>query len=60
MLHFLKIFFEKFPVLLQNFTFSEQNIASQSVTPFILARVNELTQGASMATSMRFEQFFRC
>ena len=31
--------------------FREQNIASQSVTPFILARVNELTQGASMATS---------
>ncbi|CCD71506.1 Carbohydrate kinase PfkB domain-containing protein [Caenorhabditis elegans] len=30
----------------------EQNIASQSVTPFILARVNELTQGASMATNI--------
>lgn len=30
----------------------DQNIASQSVTPFILARVNELTQGASMATNI--------
>ncbi|PIC32083.1 hypothetical protein B9Z55_012552 [Caenorhabditis nigoni] len=29
----------------------EQNIASQQVTPFILARVNELTQGASMKTN---------
>ncbi|PIC32070.1 hypothetical protein B9Z55_012542 [Caenorhabditis nigoni] len=30
----------------------EQNIASQQVTPFILARVNELTQGASMKTNI--------
>lgn len=30
----------------------EQNIASQNVTPFILARVNELTQGASMKTNI--------
>ncbi|EGT30642.1 hypothetical protein CAEBREN_09257 [Caenorhabditis brenneri] len=30
----------------------EQNIASQNVTPFILARVNELTEGASMATNI--------
>ncbi|UMM40898.1 hypothetical protein L5515_017393 [Caenorhabditis briggsae] len=30
----------------------ERNIASQSVTPFILARVNELTKGASMATNI--------
>lgn len=30
----------------------EQNIASQNVTPFILARVNELTEGASMITNI--------
>ncbi|EFO82174.1 hypothetical protein CRE_00939 [Caenorhabditis remanei] len=30
----------------------EQKIASQSVTPFILSRVNELTQGASMKTNI--------
>lgn len=30
----------------------EQNIASQKVTPFILARVNELTEGASMETNI--------
>ncbi|CAO4372614.1 unnamed protein product [Caenorhabditis nigoni] len=30
----------------------DQNIASQQVTPFILARVNELTQGVSMKTNI--------
>ncbi|PIC32093.1 hypothetical protein B9Z55_012558 [Caenorhabditis nigoni] len=30
----------------------DQNIASQQVTPFILARVNELTQGVSMETNI--------
>ncbi|CAI5455462.1 unnamed protein product [Caenorhabditis angaria] len=30
----------------------EQSIASQNVTPFILARVNELTKGASMKTNI--------
>ncbi|CAP20605.2 Protein CBG23859 [Caenorhabditis briggsae] len=30
----------------------EQNIASQQVTPFILARINELTKGASMKTNI--------
>uniref|UniRef100_A0A8R1I1H0 Pseudouridine-5'-phosphate glycosidase n=1 Tax=Caenorhabditis japonica TaxID=281687 RepID=A0A8R1I1H0_CAEJA len=31
---------------------TSQNIASQDVTPFILARVNQLTKGASMATNI--------
>ncbi|CAO4372600.1 unnamed protein product [Caenorhabditis nigoni] len=30
----------------------EQNISSQQVTPFILARVNEITRGASMKTNI--------
>lgn len=48
------VFFTSFPnfFLTILFTFREKNITGNAETPFLLARVNEITGGASLASSI--------
>jgi pseudouridine-5'-phosphate glycosidase len=41
-----------------DFWFRENNVIGNEATPFLLARVNELTGGASLAASILYRTYY--